>query len=48
MWRQGDVLVERAAEVPVGATKLKRLILASGDSTGQRHTIKEHKSAELF
>ena len=48
MWRQGDVLIEPALEVPDSATKLKRLILASGDSTGQRHTIREHKSAELF
>src|SRR5215213_10086403 len=48
MWRQGDVLIERTGEVPPTATKLKRLILASGDSTGQRHTIKEHKAAELY
>jgi hypothetical protein len=48
MWRQGDVLIERAAEVPPTARKLKRLILASGDSTGQRHTIKEYKAAELY
>ena len=48
MWRQGDVLIERADEIPSTATKLKRLILASGDSTGQRHTIKEYKSAELY
>jgi hypothetical protein len=48
MWRQGDVLIERAAEIPSTARKLKRLILASGDSTGQRHTIKEYKAAELY
>lgn len=48
MWRQGDVLIERAAEVPAAATKLKRLVLASGDTTGHRHSIKERKAAELF
>jgi hypothetical protein len=48
MWRQGDVLIDRVEQVPSGATKLKRLILASGDSTGQRHTIWERKAADLY
>jgi hypothetical protein len=48
MWRQGDVLIDDVSEVPATATRLKRLVLASGDSTGQRHTIKDRKSAELF
>ena len=41
-------MIDRVEQVPDGATKLKRLILASGDSSGQRHSIKEHKAAELY
>jgi hypothetical protein len=41
MWRQGDVLIERVAEIPAGLPKVKRLVLAAGDSTAQRHEIKE-------
>lgn len=48
MWRQGDVLIDRIEEVPTGATRLKHLVLAAGDSTGQRHMIKDRKTAELF
>jgi hypothetical protein len=48
MWRQGDVLIEQVGEVPANATRLKRLVLAAGDSTGQRHMIKDRKTAELY
>ncbi len=48
MWRQGDVLIDEVNEVPAGAERLKQLVLAAGDSTGQRHMIKDRKSAELF
>jgi hypothetical protein len=48
MWRQGDVLIERVAEIPAGLPKVKRLVLAAGDSTAQRHEIKERGVAELF
>lgn len=48
MWRQGDVLIERVEAVPPSARKRKRPILASGDSTGQRHQIKDRQAAQLF
>lgn len=48
MWRQGDVLIEAAGEVPANALRLKRLVLAAGDSTGQRHMIKDRRTAELY
>jgi hypothetical protein len=48
MWRQGDVLIERVDTIPHDATRLKRLVLATGDSTGQRHMIKDRKTADLF
>lgn len=46
--RQGDVLIERVDTVPEGAARLKRLVLAAGDSTGQRHMIKDRTTAELY
>ncbi|HVT81496.1 MAG TPA: hypothetical protein VHM90_12650 [Phycisphaerae bacterium] len=48
MWRQGDVLIERIASIPRDLPRLKRLVLASGDSTAQRHEIKERGVAKLF
>jgi hypothetical protein len=48
MWQQGDVLIEQVQELPFGLKKLSHLILASSDSTAQRHRIKERKVAELF
>ncbi len=48
MWRQGDVLIESIPVIPDGMPKLKRLVLASGDNTAQRHQIKERNAARLF
>lgn len=48
MWRQGDVLIDQTDAIPSTANRLKRLILAAGDSTGHRHMIKDVKSAELY
>ncbi len=48
MWRQGDVLIERVEAIPSSARRLKRPILASGDSTGQRHQIKDRRAAQLL
>ena len=48
IWRQGDVLIERVESVPPSAKRLKRLVLASGDSTGQRHQIKDRRAARLL
>jgi hypothetical protein len=48
MWRQGDVMMDVVDQIPAGAARLKRLVLAAGDSTGQRHLIKDGKTAELY
>jgi hypothetical protein len=48
MYRQGDILIQRIEEMPQDQPRIKRLILASGDSTAQRHQIKERGAAELF
>jgi hypothetical protein len=48
MWRQGDVLIEAIHEIPRELKRIKRLILAAGDSTAQRHQIKERGVAQLF
>lgn len=47
MWRQGDVLIQEIDCVPEDATRLKRPILASGDSTGHSHRIKDARTARL-
>ncbi len=48
MWRQGDVLIKRVETIPPSALRLKRAVLASGDSTGHRHQIKDRRTARLF
>ncbi len=48
MWRQGDVLIERIDVIPPQLHRVQRLILSAGDSTGQRHQIKERGVAELY
>src|SRR5262245_39698213 len=48
MWRQGDVLIERVESIPSSARPLRRPVLASGDSTGQRHQIKDRRTARLL
>jgi hypothetical protein len=48
MWRQGDVLIEQVEAIPPSARRLKRPVLASGDSTGQRHQIKDRRAARLL
>ena len=48
MWRQGDVLIEQIHEIPPNLKQIKRLILAAGDNTAQRHQIKERGVAQLF
>lgn len=48
LWRQGDVLIQRVGSVPPSAGKLKRAVLASGDTTGQRHQVKDRRAARLY
>ena len=42
MYRQGDVLIEKVAEIPAGAAvapKAGRYVLAEGEATGHAHTV---------
>jgi len=48
MWRQGDILIEAVKAIPESASRVNNLILAEGDSTGQRHRVKNRKGARLF
>lgn len=48
MWRQGDILIQTIEKLPDGVALMSNLVLASGDSTGHRHMIKDRKAAMLF
>lgn len=48
IWRQGDILIQDVEEIPPMARALKRPVLASSDSTGHRHQIKDRKLACLY
>ena len=48
MWRQGDVLMAVADEIPEGARKLPHCTLAEGELTGHSHRVAEPEAAELF
>jgi hypothetical protein len=48
LWRQGDVLIQRIESIPPAARKLKRPVLASGDTTGHRHQVKDRRAAQLL
>jgi hypothetical protein len=48
LWRQGDILVQRVESVPPSARKLKRPVLASGDTTGHRHQVRDRRAARLL
>ena len=48
MWRQGDVLIREEEEIPEEVVTLKRLVLATGDSNGFRHQIKNRHEAKLY
>ena len=48
MWRQGDVLIAAAGEVPLGATKRPNCVLAEGELTGHSHRVDQPGVAELY
>jgi len=48
MWRHGDVLIGRCAEIPPGARPTPQLVLARGEVTGHAHRILEPGAAVLF
>lgn len=51
IYRQGDVLIERVAEVPRNTKPVKRenglIILARGEATGHHHSISDRSCALL-
>ena len=48
LYRQCDILIQHTDHVPPGAVKLKHLVIASSDTTGHTHTIKDRASAVLY
>jgi hypothetical protein len=48
MWRQGDILIQQIEAIPGGLARRKRLVLASGDTSGHSHKIKDRRTANLF
>ncbi|HTV62851.1 MAG TPA: hypothetical protein VMH30_09820 [Verrucomicrobiae bacterium] len=50
-YRQGDVLIERIADIPTGAVKQEksaRIILAHGEATGHHHALETESPVEWF
>lgn len=47
MWRQGDVLIQQVAGLPVGTRRLNRRELSRGNSSGHSHKIKNPRTARL-
>lgn len=48
MWRQGDVLIEQVSEIPEAVVLQKRMVVASGDTSGHSHKIKDRRTARLY
>ncbi len=48
MWRQGDIYIQQAAQVPGDARLLPHLTLAEGEMTGHSHRIADAQSAKLY
>jgi len=50
-YRQGDVLIERIAQLPAEALEQKtgeRIILARGEATGHHHSLAANESTALY
>lgn len=51
LYRQGDVLIERMANIPTAAAKRQksaRIILAHGEVTGHHHALETESPVEWF
>jgi hypothetical protein len=48
LYRQGDILIMGVDRIPENLTQVKRPILASGDSTGHSHQIRDARAVRLF
>jgi len=48
MWRHGDVMIDRCAEIPADLRRTPGLILARGEATGHAHRVLEAGTAVVF
>ena len=48
MRRQGGVLIQEVAAIPRSARRHKTTVLASGDITGHRPRIEDHRTVRIF
>lgn len=48
MWRQGDVLIQEAGDIPNDAFERNDLVLAEGELTGHAHRIADRATAQLY
>ncbi len=48
LWRQGDVLIATADDVPQYARRLYSPVLVQGEATGHAHRIEDPASAEIW
>src|SRR5262245_11582231 len=48
LWRQGDLFIESAAEIPEGANPRSDGVLLEGELTGHSHRIHDLESALIY
>jgi hypothetical protein len=48
LYRQGDILIMAVDSIPDHLPLIKKPVLASGDSTGHSHQIRDTKSVKLY
>ena len=48
MWRQGDIFIAKATEIPRGAEPRPGCVLAEGEVTGHSHRVDERGAARLY
>ncbi len=48
LYRHGDILIQKTDRIPPDAVKLEHVIIASSDTTGHSHRIKDRTSAILY
>jgi hypothetical protein len=48
LWRHGDVLIQKVAELPKGGVRRREPVLAYGEVTGHSHRVEAPERAELW
>src|SRR5437588_11683925 len=48
MWRQGDIFIARATNIPKEAEPRPDCVLAEGELTGHSHRVAERGAARLY